>query len=182
MKKIPFYILFTCILFSCKTQVRKNQAKTMNNQIIQELQIIGISIRTTNKNGQSSKDIEAIWTKFWGEKIQEQIPNKVNDNIYTVYTNYESDFNGAYTTIIGLPVSSLEEIPKDFIGITIEKAKYQKFISRGKMPQAVVNTWMEIWGNKELNQVRAYKADFTIHGKKYFDGDNAEVETFISIN
>lgn len=154
----------------------------MNNQIIQEFYIIGISIRTTNENGQSAKDIEAIWEKFWGEKIQEQIPNKVNDNIYAVYTDYETDFNGAYTTIIGLPVSSLENIPKGFVGITIEKAEYQKFVSKGKMPEAVVNTWMEIWGNNDLNRVRAYKADFTIHGKKYYDGDNAEVETFISVN
>ncbi len=182
MKKFPFYILFTFILLSCKTQIQTNQAKTMNTQIIQELKIIGISIRTTNQNGQSAKDIEAIWTKFWGEKIQEQIPNKANDNIYAVYTDYETDFNGAYTTIIGLPVSSLEDIPRGFVGITIEKAKYQKFVSKGKMPEAVVNTWMKIWGNKELNQARAYKADFTVHGKKYYDGDNAEVETFISVD
>jgi len=154
----------------------------MNSQIIQELQIIGISTRTTNENGQSGQDIEAIWTKFWSEKIQEQIPNKVNDNIYAVYTDYETDFSGAYTVIIGLPVSSLENIPIGFVGITIEKAKYQKFVSKGEMPEAIVNTWMEIWGNKDLNQVRAYKADFTIHGKKYYDGVNAEVETFISVN
>ena len=47
------------------------------------------------------------------------------------------------------------------------------------MPEAVFNTWMEIWQNKKLN--RAYKADFTIHGEKYYDGDKAEVETFISV-
>lgn len=41
---------------------------------------------------------------------------------------------------------------------------------------------MEIWGNKELYQARAYKVDFTIHGKKYYDGDKAEVETFISVH
>ncbi len=154
----------------------------MNNQIIQEFKVIGISIRTTNENGQSAKDIEAIWGRFWNEKIQEQIPNKINDNIYAVYTDYETDFNGAYTTVIGLPVSSFENIPEGFVGITIEKAEYQKFVSKGKMPEAVVNTWIEIWGNNELNQTRTYYADFTIHGKKYFDGDNAEVETFISVN
>jgi len=180
MKNILNYILFAFIFFSCKTQVQTN--KTMNNQIIQEFKVIGISIRTTNENGQSAKDIEAIWGRFWNEKIQEQIPNKINDNIYAVYTDYETDFNGAYTTVIGLPVSSFENIPEGFVGITIEKAEYQKFVSKGKMPEAVVNTWIEIWGNNELNQTRTYYADFTIHGKKYFDGDNAEVETFISVN
>lgn len=182
MKNFHIYILFAFILFSCKSQVQTSKAKTMNNQIIQEFKIIGISIRTTNENGQSAKDIEAIWGKFWGEKIQEQIPNKVNDNIYAVYTDYETDFNGAYTTIIGLPVSTLKNIPKGFVGITIEKAEYQKFISKGKMPEAVVDTWIKIWGNNDLNQNRTYKSDFTIHGEKYYNEDNAEVETFISVN
>lgn len=151
----------------------------MNDQIIPKFHIIGISMRTTNENGQSSKDIETLWGKFWGEEIQKQIPNKLNDDIYAVYTDYETDFTGPYTVIIGLPVSSLEDIPAGFSGITIEKAVYEKFVSKGKMPEAILNTWMQIWQDKSLD--RAYKADFTVHGKKYYDGDNAEVETFISV-
>ncbi len=151
----------------------------MNNQSIQKFHVIGISIRTTNENEQAVKDLEIVWGKFWEEEIQKQIPNKVNDDIYAVYTNYETDFTGPYTAIIGLPVSSLENIPEGFEGITIENAVYQKFVSKGKMPEAVINTWMEIWQNKNLN--RTYKADFTIHGKKYYDGDDAEVETFIAV-
>jgi predicted transcriptional regulator YdeE len=153
----------------------------MNNPTIQKFYVLGIATRTTNQNGQSAKDIEALWGKFWGEEIQKQIPNKVSDEIYAVYTDYETDFTGAYTTIIGLAVSSLEDIPKGFIGITIETGVYQKFVSKGKMPEAILNTWLEIWGNTDLNLKRAYKADFTIHGQKYYDGDNAEVETFISV-
>ncbi|MDQ8006382.1 MAG: effector binding domain-containing protein [Pedobacter sp.] len=153
----------------------------MKNQNIQKFDIIGISIRTTNNNGQAAQDIEALWLKFWDQNIQEQIPNKVSDEIYAVYTDYETDFTGYYTTIIGLPVSSLATIPEGFVGLTIETDNYQKFVSKGKMPEAVVNTWLEIWRNEELNTKRAYRADFTIHGKKYYDGNNAEVETFISV-
>ncbi|MDO5986808.1 GyrI-like domain-containing protein [Flavivirga amylovorans] len=151
----------------------------MNNQTIQTFNVIGISVRTINENGQSAKDIESLWGKFWGENIQKQIPNKINDDIYAVYTDYETDVNGPYTTVIGLAVNSLENIPEGFVGITIKKAVYQKFVSKGKMPEAIFNTWVEIWQNKNLN--RAYKADFTVHGKKYYDGDNAEVETFLSV-
>ena len=153
----------------------------MSNQVIQKFYVIGISVRTTNENGQSAKDIETLWTKFWGEEIQQQIPNKINEDIYAVYTDYETDFTKPYTTIIGSAVSSLENIPNGFVGITIENTTYQKFISKGKMPDAVFNTWLEIWGDKELNLKRSYKADFTIHGKKYYDGDNAEVETYIAV-
>jgi predicted transcriptional regulator YdeE len=161
-------------------QSATKEHKEMNNQIIQKFYVIGISMKTKNENRQQyTKDIETLWGKFWGKEIQNQIPNKVNDNIYAFYTNYESDFTGMHTVIIGLPVSSLENIPEGFVGITIGKAGYQKFVSKGKMPEAILSTWMEIWKNKKLN--RAYKADFTIHGKKYYDGDNAEVETFISV-
>jgi predicted transcriptional regulator YdeE len=176
-------VLFALMLFSfaAQSQMQTNTPRTMNNQTIQKFCIIGVSIRTTNKNGKSAKDIEALWGKFWGEEIQNQIPNKVSDEIYAVYTDYETDFTGAYTAIVGLPVSSLENIPKGFVGMTIETAAYQKFVSKGKMPEAVFNTWLEIWENKELNLKRAYKADFTIHGQKYYNGDKAEVETFISL-
>ena len=151
----------------------------MDTQIVEKFYVIGISIRTTNKDGQSAKDIETLWGRFWGEEIQKKIPNKLNNDIYAVYTDYETDFTGPYTTIVGARVSSLETIPDGFVGIAIEKGAYKKFVSKGKMPEAVYNTWLEIWQSKSLN--RAYKADFTIHGKKYYDGDNAEVETYLSV-
>lgn len=153
----------------------------MNNQRIQKFYVVGISTRVINTNGQSAKDIETLWQKFWGEEIQQKIPNKTSDDIYAVYTDYETDFTGAYTTIIGFSVNSLDEIPEDMVGIAIEGTIYRKILSKGKMPEAVFNTWLEIWSNKELDENRAYKADFTIHGKKYYEGDNAEVETYISV-
>lgn len=178
--KMKINLILVTLMLSFLT-AQAQTFKTMKNQSIQKFNIIGISTRTTNNNGQSAKDIETLWEKFWGQEIQKQIPNKIGDEIYAVYTDYETDFTGYYTTVVGLPVSSLQNIPEGFVGITIETAEYQKFVSKGKMPEAIFNTWLEIWGNKELNLKRAYKADFTIHGKKYYDGDNAEVETFISV-
>lgn len=82
--------------------------------------------------------------------------------------------------IIGLKVEDLEEVPSGLVGVSIKADTYEKFVSRGKMPEAVLKTWMEIWEDEDLN--RGYRTDFTVHGKKYFDGDQAEVETYISIN
>ncbi|WET67860.1 GyrI-like domain-containing protein [Sphingobacterium sp.] len=153
----------------------------MENITIQKFYIAGISARTTNQNGQASEDIEALWERFWSEDIQNKIPNKTSNEIYAVYTDYESDLTGFYTTIIGMSVDSLENIPEGFVGIIVEADSYEKFVSKGKMPKAVVETWLEIWADQDLNSRRAYNADFTIHGKKYYDGDNAEVETYLSI-
>ncbi|MBL7710839.1 MAG: effector binding domain-containing protein, partial [Chitinophagaceae bacterium] len=105
----------------------------MNKHLtIQKFYVVGITTRTTNANGQSAKDIETLWGRFWGEEIQKQIPNKVSDDIYAVYTDYETDFTGPYTTLIGLAVSSLDNIPKSFTGLSIETTTYQKFVSKGK--------------------------------------------------
>lgn len=153
----------------------------MNKQTIQKFYVVGITTRTINKNGQSAHDIEVLWQTFWNQNIADKIDNKISQDIYAVYTNYESDYTQSYDTIIGYAVSSLEDIPEGLVGLTISQTTYQKIISKGKMPEAVFNTWLEIWADEELNAKRTYKADFTIHGEKYFDGDQAEVETFISI-
>lgn len=181
MKNVLIWMIFACILISstAQSQTSTKNSKTMNYQTIEKFYIIGISTRTTNENGQSAADLDKLWGRFWGEEIQKQIPNQVNDDVYAVYTDYETDFTGPYTAIIGAAVRSLDNIPEGFVGITIEKTDYQKFISKGKMPEAITNTWMKIWQDEDLN--RSYKADFTIHGKKFYDGDNAEVETFISV-
>lgn len=141
--------------------------------------IIGISTETTNENGQSTIDVEKIWGKFWSENISDKIPNKESEDIYAVYTDYESDFTGKYRLIIGFSVNTLDNIPNEFMGREIHIGKNKKYISKGKMPEAIVKTWTEIWKEQDLK--RAYRADVTVHGKKYYDGDNAEVETYISV-
>jgi predicted transcriptional regulator YdeE len=139
MKCFQSFILSAAILCSGATQsqVQIITSNTISKETITKFYVVGISTRTTNENGKSAKDIEALWERFWGEGIQKQIPNKVSDEIYAIYTDYETDYTGAYTTIVGLPVSSLENIPKGFVGITVETAEYQKFVSKGKMPAAV---------------------------------------------
>lgn len=172
-------IIFSFLTCTSQSQTRINI--TPNEKEIPSFYVVGIATNTINENKQSAMDIEALWMRFWGENVQKEIPNQVSDEIYAVYFDYESDFTGRYTTLIGLPVSSLNDIPKGYVGIKIESSRYQKITSKGKMPTAIFNTWLEIWGNKDLNTKRAYKADFTIHGEKYNNGENAEVETFISV-
>ena len=167
-------------LFSSTSQTLEKEAVTMDHQTIASFQVVGISARISNEGDSVAKEVEALWERFWQEDIRNQVPHALNEDIYAVYTDYETDYTGPYTLTIGLSVASLKDIPKGFRGMTIEEDTYQKFTSRGKMPEAVLKTWFEIWGNKTLN--RAYRADFTVHGEKYFDGDQAEVETFISIN
>lgn len=154
----------------------------MNKNKIEQLEkfkIIGIETETTNENGKSSTDLGRLWEKFYTENVPSKIPNKENDEIYSIYTDYESDFRGKYTSIIGLKVNSLDQIPDGLIGREFNGGKYQKFIAKGQMPNAVMESWKEIWTkDKELN--RKYTADFEIYGKKSQNGKNSEVEIYIA--
>lgn len=41
----------------------------MSTQTIRKFNVIGISVRTTNENGQAGQDIPALWNKFVTEGI-----------------------------------------------------------------------------------------------------------------
>ncbi len=143
--------------------------------------IIGISTRTTNKNNQSKEDLGKLWERFFSENIIEKIPNKSSYEIISIYTDYKSDFTDEYTTIIGLQVSTLDEIPNGFIGREFKPDNFQKFTAKGEMPKAVLDTWVDIWQRDgKLN--RKYNYDFEVYGEKSQNGQNSEVEIFLSVN
>jgi predicted transcriptional regulator YdeE len=142
--------------------------------------VIGISIRTTNANSQSQQDLGKLWRQFFAENIIAKIPNKISSNILAIYTDYESDYTGGYTTIIGIPVSTLDEIPSGLIGREFEADNFQKFVAKGEKENAVVNTWIDIWQrDKELN--RKYSYDFEVYGENSNNGDKSEVEIFVAL-
>ncbi|WP_196892187.1 GyrI-like domain-containing protein [Aureivirga marina] len=143
--------------------------------------IVGISVETTNENNQALIDLGKLWGDFYTKNIAEKIPNKNSEDIYAVYTDYESDYTGKYTAIIGFCVDTFDEVPNDFTKREFKEGVYQKFIAKGKMPDVIGETWNEIW-KKEEELDRNYIADFEIYGKKSQNGDASEVEIFIGVN
>lgn len=143
--------------------------------------IIGILTRTTNKDNQSKEDLGKLWERFFAEKIIDQIPNKKSFEILSIYTDYKSDFTDEYTTIIGLQVSTLDKIPKGLIGREFKPDNFLKITAKGEMPKAVLDSWIDIW--KKENQLnRKYTYDFEVYGEKSQNGENSEVEIYLSVN
>ena len=141
--------------------------------------VIGIEVRTTNVNGQAKSDINALWNKWYTENVATRIPNTVSNHLYNIYTDYESDENGFYNTILGYKVSTLASIPKGLIGKQIPKATYKEFVSEGKLPDCVVKIWEMIWN---LKFDRSYIADFDVYNPDTMNPENALVKTYVSIN
>ena len=146
---------------------------------IDSFHVIGISVRTTNENGQAAKDIPVLWEKFMSEGILGQIPNKIDNSLYCIYTDYEKDHTKPYTTILGCKVENLNDIPNQMVSRTIDVATYQKFVAKGKLMEgAVYNEWTKIW-NSELE--RTFTADFEVYNERSLNPENAEVDIFVAV-
>lgn len=151
----------------------------MQTQKIKPFQVIGISVRTTNENGQAASDIGSLWGKFMTENILQKIPNKISNDILSIYTNYESDHTKPYDTILGCKVSSLDMIPSGMVGQSFAGGAFAKFLSKGDATKgAVYHTWVEIW-NTDLDRI--FTADFEIYGEKAQNPADAEVDIFVAV-
>lgn len=151
----------------------------MNKVKIEPFMVIGISVKTTNENNQAAKDIADLWGKFMNDKILEAIPNKIDNTVYSIYTDYESDHTKPYTTILGCRVENLNNIPSGMIGKSFDGGNYVKLSAKGDlMKDLIINKWLEIW---EMDLNRAFTADFEVFGEKAKNLSDAEIDFLIAV-
>lgn len=155
----------------------------METNKVEGFNVIGITVRTSNNNGESSRDIGGLWQKFMSEQVVAKIPNKISDEIYSIYTEYEGDYTKPYTTMLGCKVSTLDDIPEGMAGMQFNSGNYTKFVAQGNLMQgAVINKWQEIWAMEATNLKRVYTQDFEVYGAKALNPQDAEVDIFIAVN
>lgn len=144
----------------------------------ENLKIIGISVRTTNQNQQAAKDIPALWEQFVTTNVIDKIPNKLDGKVFSVYTDYESDYMGSYTTILGCEVSSLENVPEGMTTVEIPEDFYTNFTINGKLNENIVyNKWLEIW---QSDIKRSYHSDFEVYEKSTLKEQKGTVNIYIA--
>lgn len=148
--------------------------------IINKFDIIGITIRTTNENQKAANDIPELWNKFFSNNLLKKIPNRIDDNIYCIYTDYEKDYTKPYTVLIGCKVEQTDSMPEELVAKSFEGGKYKKFTtSKGKLSEVIIDKWMEIWNS---NLQRSYTTDFELHSTKSQNPDDGEVDIFIAVD
>lgn len=151
----------------------------MNNVKIEPFKVIGISVRTTNENGQAAKDIPLLWEKMINEDILNSIPNRIDNTLYSIYTDYEKDHTKPYTMVLGCQVENLDDIPEGMIGYSFDGGEYLKFTIKGDVSKdLVINEWMKIW---EMDLDRVFTADFEVYGKKAQNPLDAEIDILIAV-
>lgn len=146
---------------------------------INPFKVIGISIKTTNKNQQALQEIGELWGQFMEEQIMNHIPNKVNQIIYSLYTDYEGDHTKPYTAILGCEVENLNMIPKGMVGKSFEGGSYIKMTAAGDLTKGLIaKEWSKIW---QMDLDRVYTVDYEIYDQRSQNINNAEVDILIGI-
>ncbi|CAM3226108.1 GyrI-like domain-containing protein [Vibrio neptunius] len=148
----------------------------MNIGEINGFDLAGYAIRTTNADemNPSTAKIGELWAKFYANAAP-----KLNEKskVYGVYTNYESDFSGAFEVIACSDTLSPERL-SDSVKVKIASGKYVTFTASGEMPQAVIDLWGEVWSyfsSENCLYQRAYTTDFEYYKSAH------EVEIAIAV-
>lgn len=141
--------------------------------------IAGISIRTINKDGQAGQDIGALWQQFTQGNFADKLEDKEGNELYCVYTDYESDHNDYYTAILGCKVTSIEYLPEGFVGKAIPAAKYRVYDPKGKFPESIGATWQHIWQD-EIN--RTYTSDFDVYNLNEKGFEHTEFKVYVAVD
>ena len=142
--------------------------------------VIGISATTSNKDGQATGDINALWQRFFEEAVGDRIPNKDGEAIYAVYHNYVGDHEQPYTLTIGCRVMRDDcALPDGMDAVFVPQAHYAVFSAQGEQPQSLLNTWENVW---KSDLPRTYACDVEIYGPRFFEPDLHEILVCIGVN
>jgi predicted transcriptional regulator YdeE len=161
--------------------------QAMNPKVIEKdgFTVIGILARTSN-----AKEVteEGVIGKMWGRLFQEgllaRIPNKADQNIVAVYTDYASDHNGEYTYLLGARVNSDADVPAGMIAKKIPSQKFAVFTSeKGPAQKVVPQDWMKINSlpQEAVGGDRRYKADFEVYDERATDPEDLQIDVYVGI-
>ncbi|MEV5029903.1 GyrI-like domain-containing protein [Paenibacillus sp. LPE1-1-1.1] len=159
----------------------------MKEQIVVKpaLALIGVATRTTNaEEAGPNRRLPALWNTYFESGIAERTAVSNGHLIYALYTDYESDASGAYTTLIGHERGgdAVDEVP-GLVPVAVPEAKYLVFkTKRGPVYEVVAQAWGEIWAYFQHSSLeRAYTGDYELYDGRTFNPEEAEIEIYIAI-
>ncbi len=146
--------------------------------------VAGLSVRTSNAMESTAEaKIPGLWQRLSSDNFLARIPHRVDDRVVALYTEYESNKDGAYTYILGAKVSSKKNLPPEFIAREVASGQYAMFTAQGAPPpQMVVGLWKHIWSLEQPGGLeRAYKTDYEVHYGDAQDVANSHVDIYIGL-
>jgi predicted transcriptional regulator YdeE len=143
----------------------------------EDLVIIGPALRTAPE--QAARDLPALWQRFMQESLP-RLPGATD--VYSVYCDYESDFRGPYTVVLGVRASAETPVPEGMRRVRIPRGAYARFIARGDPAEAILRTWAHVWHAWERRGERRYIADFERHPLASLGQGVIEAEVMVGLS
>ncbi len=96
-----------------------------------EMQVVGITLKTSFKNDRNKKEIPPFFHKVLDERKLETVNNRINNNQLCVFGMKKDNPDFAYT--MGVEVAKAESIPDEMTHLTLPASQYAavKIIKRG---------------------------------------------------
>jgi predicted transcriptional regulator YdeE len=146
--------------------------------------IAGLSVRTSNsRETTTDAAIPKLWQRLSNENYLREIPNRVDDRVIALYTDYENGRDGMYTYVLGAKVSSRKNMPVEFVAREVASGQYAMFTEHGgPPPQMTVDLWKGIWALEKPGVLeRAYKTDYEVHYGPADDVAKSHVDIYIGL-
>ncbi|GAA3102663.1 MULTISPECIES: GyrI-like domain-containing protein [Nonomuraea] len=132
-----------------------------------ELIVVGFVVRTTNADEMdpARAKLPGLWQRAGAPGAFAHVPGRVDENLYAVLTDYESDHHGAFTQIVGTGVRTVPRVPEGMVAVRVPAGPAMKLEVRGQMPQALIDTWQQVWKHTESGgtPARAFTTDLEVH-------------------
>lgn len=160
---------------------------TVHPKIIElsEIKVIGLREKTELKN----ENIKKLWEKFYifQNKVFHQYPNSRKFGIYELYNqniHFTVNENMVFSQILGIEVTSFDNIPYNFVAKTISGGRYAVFTHRGSL-KTLPQTVDYIWGTWMLSTKEEMdnRETFEIYDRRFlgYDNPNSEIDLCIAI-
>ncbi|NRQ38703.1 AraC family transcriptional regulator [Nonomuraea sp. NN258] len=132
-----------------------------------ELTVVGFAVRTTNADelDPARAKLPALWQRAGAPGAFAHVPGRIDENLYAVLTDYESDHHGAYTQIVGIGVRTVPRLPEGMVAVRVPAAQTLRLEARGPMPQGLIEAWQLVWKHTESGGTppRAFTTDLEVH-------------------
>lgn len=182
MTRILRLTAFAIMLVSpCLTHAQEKPVKVEEQAAFN---VIGLAVRTNNKAEATGQgEIPKLWQRFMQQDTTSKIPNRAEQSLVVVYTDYESDEKGEYTYLIGSRVTSTSDVPAGLTLKEVPAGKYAVFESEKGPAHAVIpKLWQQIWAMsaQDLGGQRAFQADYEVYPPGY-DALNVQITLHIGL-
>jgi predicted transcriptional regulator YdeE len=140
--------------------------------------VVGIPRRT--RNAEAQETIPGCWQEFLRQNAAARIPHRaVPPVMYAVYSDYESDWAGPYTYLLGCGVTRADSVPDGMEARRIPPQTYAVFRAKGRMPDEITGVWANIWSS---GLPRTYTYDFELYDKRFARPSAKEAEIWVAVD